>query len=463
MNGELGVGLAYHPALADFVASRPGGIDVLEVDSSAWLERENEDSFEELTRIPCAKIVRAFPAGSSRLPDPFFLSRLREIVDAFDAHWVTGELAFHRAQAAEARGEPFETGVRLPLRQTIGGARLAAHSVRSIAGELKAPFAFRNIENYLKKRRDEIGDAEFLSEVADDADCGITLDLGTLWINAANGRESVSDFLCEIPPERVWDLRLGSGMKRRGYGFGARPGAILDSLVDIAATLVPRLTNLRAILFEVHPDAVSGLGVSGILEQLGILRWLWEKRRPGAEAPPRKRRRSSRWGHERSITAREWEDVLGGLIVGKSVGSELAEELSRDPGLVVAQKLLAESRASMVAKDLKLTSRLVVAAAGPAFFRSLLEGYWKKEPPLPSAPLEALRFGRYLATLALEIPYLAEVLEYERAVLASRLDGERRVVSFQHDPEVVLRALAKGRVPGAAGSGSFEIEVASAS
>jgi hypothetical protein len=81
---------------------------------------------------------------------------------------------------------------------------------------------------------------------------------------------------------------------------------------------------------------------------------------------------------------------------------------------------------------------------------------------LPSAPLEALRFGRHLATLALDIPYFTEVLEYERAVIASKLDGEKRFVSFQHDPDVVLRALAKGRVPGAPSHGTFEVEVASA-
>jgi hypothetical protein len=126
------------------------------------------------------------------------------------------------------------------------------------------------------------------------------------------------------------------------------------------------------------------------------------------------------------------------------------------------QQMLSESRASMVVKHLTLTSRLVVRTAGHPLWRALLEAYWKKEAPLPSPPLEALRFGRHLASLNLEIPYLSEVLEYERAVLASRLDGERRVVSFQHDPDVVLRALARGRVPGAPGSGFFEVEVASA-
>ncbi len=462
MTRELGVGLTYHPGIADFVASSIDGIDVLEIDSSAWLDCRDEDALEQLAQLPCAKIVRGFPVGSSRLPDPSVLEGLRDLVADLDACWVTGELAFQRAQTEGMKGEPFHTGLTLPLRQTVGGARLAAHSVRSVKSELRTRVTLRNVENYFKPRRDEIGDSEFLSEVAEDADCDITLDLGTLWINAANERGSVSAFLDEIPLDRVRDLRLGSGSRRRGYGFGARPGAILDSLVEIAATLVPRLTNLSAILFEVHAEAPSRLGASGLSEQMRILRSLWDNRRSGAGTSARLPRRNSRWRHERSIAPREWEDALGGLVVGKCVSGPLAEELARDAGLVVTQQLLAESRASMVAKHLALTSRLVASTSGPAFLRSLLEGYWRKEPPLPSAPLEALRFGRYLANLALEIPYLAEVLEYERAILASRLDGERRVVSFQHDPEVVLRALAKGRVPGASGSGNYAVEVASA-
>lgn len=472
MTQELGVGLTYYEALADFVALNLEGIDLLEVDSSEWLGRDHEKALANLVRIPCAKVVRGIPIGGSRLPDPAGFSRLRHLVAALDAPWVTGELAFYRAQAPQttegakgaegARGQDFDTGLLLPLRQTVGGARLAAHSARSIAGELRAPIAMRNGKNYLRPRRDEISDGEFLAEVADDADCGIVLDLGNLWINAANGRQPVADFIDELPLERVWDLRLGSGNQRNGYGFGARPGALLDALVEIAASLVPRLPNLRAVVFEIHPDSVARLGASGLLEQLRIVRSLWVERRNGSGTRARNRRRSSRWRHERWITPREWEDALGGLTVGKSVRGPLAEELLRDPGLAVFRQTLSESRASMVARHLPLTSRLVMTAAGPAFLRSLLEAYWKRETPSPSAPIEALSFASHLARLALDIPYLPEVLSYESAIIASRVDGEGRLVNFQHDPEVVLRALAKGRLPGAPTSGIFEVEVASA-
>jgi hypothetical protein len=47
-------------------------------------------------------------------------------------------------------------------------------------------------------------------------------------------------------------------------------------------------------------------------------------------------------------------------------------------------------------------------------------------------------------------------------VVASEMDGEKRVVSFQHDPEVVLRAVSRGRFPDSSRPGSFQVEVATA-
>lgn len=435
MTEELGVGLTYHRALSTFVASNLDAIDVLEVDACSWLERADEEALGILERIPCGKILRGFPVGGSRLPDPARLPRFRDHLAALNARWVTGELAFHRAQA---EGREFDTGLSLPLRQTVGGARLAAHSARSIAGELRAPFAVESVKNYLQPRRDEISEGEFLAEVAEDADCGIVLDLGSLSTNARNGRQPVAELLDEIPLGRVWALRLSSAFERKGH---------VDEIIDMAASLVPRLPGLRAILLDVRPLSQSRLGALGLLEQLPILRSLWAQRRKGGWREPRTRRLGSRWRHERWVTPREWEDALGGLTVGKCVRGPLAEELLRDPGLPVVRELLAELRASRVAKHLPLTSRLITAAAGPAFLRSLLEAYWKRETPSRSAPVEVLGFARHLARLALDIPYLPEVLDYERAVIASYLDGEKRFVRFQHAPEVVLRALAKARFP----------------
>lgn len=49
--------------------------------------------------------------------------------------------------------------------------------------------------------------------------------------------------------------------------------------------------------------------------------------------------------------------------------------------------------------------------------------------------------------------------EFERAVVATLLDNQRRIVPFSHDPLQRLRPLAEERLPTSPKEGTFEIEV----
>jgi hypothetical protein len=52
------------------------------------------------------------------------------------------------------------------------------------------------------------------------------------------------------------------------------------------------------------------------------------------------------------------------------------------------------------------------------------------------------------------------VLAFERAVLATMMDGTARIVPFEFEPLPLLRAIAEGRLPTEAPQpGRFEIEV----
>jgi hypothetical protein len=96
---------------------------------------------------------------------------------------------------------------------------------------------------------------------------------------------------------------------------------------------------------------------------------------------------------------------------------------------------------------LRLTSRLLMLTLGPEAFRTILQDYWSKTPPQMYATLEADAFGRYLDALALRVPHLAKLLEFERAATATLTDGKARVVPFDFEPLPLLRALAEGRLP----------------
>ncbi len=134
--------------------------------------------------------------------------------------------------------------------------------------------------------------------------------------------------------------------------------------------------------------------------------------------------------------------------------------LARDRAVPLVEGLIHEFRGSMIVETLPLTARLLMLALGTRVSRVVFEDYWAKTPPQMYASLEAEAFGRYLEQLDLKVPQLMAVLSFERAVLATLVDGRTRIVHFDFEPLPLLRALAEGRLPDGVGrAGLFEIEV----
>jgi hypothetical protein len=99
-------------------------------------------------------------------------------------------------------------------------------------------------------------------------------------------------------------------------------------------------------------------------------------------------------------------------------------------------------------------------ALGADVLRAILEGFWSQVAPEQYTSSEAEAFAGYLESLDLQVPHLAEVLRFERAIVATLLDDQPRVVTFAFNPLPLLRALAEGHLPDQAGQpGDFEIEL----
>jgi uncharacterized protein len=291
------------------------------------------------------------------------------------------------------------------------------------------------------------------------ANCGILLDLHNIFANGVNGRQSVEAFLPQLPLDRVWEIHLAGGFEMEGLWLDAHSGAIPDPLFEIAKQVVPTLPNLKAMIFEIFPSFVPLVGFETIRAQIDKLHELWQLRRPVREyqfANPAQHQAPIATNHHASPAA--WEHALGALVIGRPVEDEVARELAMDTGIRVINRLIREFRASMIVSVLPLTSRLMMLALGPDVFRAILNDFWSKTSPRLFASTEAEAFAAYLEALALKVPQLTKVLEFERAVLATLIDEQPRVVVFDSDPVPMLRALAEGRLANVSGQpGRFEI------
>jgi hypothetical protein len=158
-------------------------------------------------------------------------------------------------------------------------------------------------------------------------------------------------------------------------------------------------------------------------------------------------------------SATEWEDILGGLVVGHHLQGQLANDLSFDPGINIIKKRISSVRSSMVAKTLKLSSRLIMLTSGIEKFKELLSDYRNESTPELFASTEAEGFVKYLKCKALKVPYLNEILMLEMAIQAVSIYGNTQRIQFNFNPIPVINALVERRLPQSPCPGNFEIEI----
>ncbi|MCU1322530.1 MAG: hypothetical protein JWM43_2179 [Acidobacteriaceae bacterium] len=463
---ELGVGMVYFAGLEPLLEAHPGVVDLLEIEpQTTWLERPDlpgeiliqPEVEAHLAQLPYRKLVHSVgtPVGGSVPGIEMQLPLLRDCVKRWNAPWASEHLAFNLTP-------DFFTGFFLPPRQTDAGIDVYVPAIRRLADAVKVPFAFETGVNYLRPRADEIPDGEFIAEVAQQAECGILLDLHNIYANEWNGRQKVQDFLQQIPLDRVWEMHVAGGFELDGYWLDAHSGAMPDAMVALAREIIPHLPNLKAIVFEVFTSFLPRFGLDAVRDEMEKVRSLWELRRPAMPHPAATTamQRDRQPERESQVAVAEWESALGGLAIGQQPEGAVAIELASDKGVELMRGLIHEFRASMVVGVYRLSCRMMMLVLTPDVFRAILEDFWQHHPPHQYAAAEADSFMNYLRGKNIHWPQLAKVIEFEKAAMEVVLNGEPRVVKFAADPFPLLRALAEGRLPdGVPQVGDFEIEL----
>jgi uncharacterized protein len=470
---DLGIGIVYTPQIARVLDL--GLVDVLEIEPQMFWHATGEpddpvhldlELFAELRVLPHHKLVHSvtLPVGNSRPHDQRALELLKRSVVALDAPYVSEHLSFNQFDAEAGR---LWTGFLLPPKQDWAGVQNAAARIDEMRRVLGVPIAFETGVNYLRPQPDDLSDGNFWRSVAEAADCGILLDVHNLLTNERNGRGSVKAAFDEIPTERVWEIHLAGGREYRGYWLDSHSTHIEDELFSIARAIVGRCPNLRAIVFEImgeYVDARSGNALCGDVQRL---RSLWDER-------PRSRTISARQSPPAGATeadamespsqpagpatARRREDTLGALVLGH-VPHDPEPSIIGDPAASLYADLVASMREGVLYQVLPFVIRLMFVSIGKQATMDIISTFGRNEPPEPFGADEAQHFISYVRTTGLRVPHLAELLDFEEALIAVGRKHEARTVTFDCDTGILLEVLTAGQNPGALPRERFYVDI----
>ncbi|HVN40025.1 MAG TPA: DUF692 domain-containing protein [Myxococcota bacterium] len=202
----VGVGLrtTHYPRILETPDPVRLGIDFFEAISENYMVpggRPPRVLDEVRTHSPVVLHGVSLNVGSADPLDAAYLAELAALIDRYEPAWVSDHLCW--------------TGVGghnlhdlLPLPYTEAALAHAAERVRRVQDRLGRRVALENVSSYFAYSADAMPEWEFLVRIAEQADCGILLDVNNVFVSAHNHGFDPERYLAAIPSERVFQIHL---------------------------------------------------------------------------------------------------------------------------------------------------------------------------------------------------------------------------------------------------------------
>jgi uncharacterized protein (UPF0276 family) len=246
-----GVGISYRFCIHREVMASADEIDFLEIPALDYVDayrRKYSDPGELLlkeavARFPSVGHGADVSVGSADPPSPEYLARVASFVQRVPVSEYSEHLTCTRAGE-----ENISCFVAIPF--TDLGVAATVVNAKRVARIVGLPFLLENVCYHFPIPGSVMTEAEFITRVVREVDCGILLDITNVYINATNHHYDPRQFIRALPAERILHAHY-CGVLREPNGY------LLDTHSEITPPEVWALledaltcTDLRALILE---------------------------------------------------------------------------------------------------------------------------------------------------------------------------------------------------------------------
>jgi uncharacterized protein len=187
------------------------------------------------------------------------LKRLKALVRRTKTPWLSDHLCWGSVDGRY-------THDLLPMPYTFEAARTTAQRIREARDFLEVPIAVENVSSYAEYHISEMSEWEFLSEVVEDADCGILLDVNNIYVSSQNHGFDPASYVNSVAAERVMQIHIAGHSKFEKYILDTHDHPVLDPVWALYAQAVRRCGPTPTLLEwddnipsfdEVHAEALK--------------------------------------------------------------------------------------------------------------------------------------------------------------------------------------------------------------
>ncbi len=242
---DLGIGVGLRTVHFAHVLEKRPAVDWFEIISENFMDTGGRpiwvlDQIAE--RYPIVMHGVSLSIGSTDPLDLTYLERLAKLAERVNAKWISDHLCW-----TGVAGRNLHDLLPLPYDEEC-----LAHvvlRVKEVQERLERPIVIENPSSYVEFARSHMSEWEFLARLAEEADCGLLLDVNNVYVSSVNHDFDPAEYIDAIPAERVVQYHLAGHTNHGTHIVDTHSDHVIDAVWQLYERAVAR-TGPRSTLLE---------------------------------------------------------------------------------------------------------------------------------------------------------------------------------------------------------------------
>jgi uncharacterized protein len=241
---DLGFGIGLRSVHFEHILKNNPVIDWFEVLSENYLDTGGRplhvlDQVAE--RYPVVLHGVSLSVGSTDPIDFEYLKKLKALGKRVNARWVSDHLCWTGVTG-------LNTHDLLPMPYTDQALRHTIERVRNIQDFLERPIALENASTYLEFSASKWPESEFIAALAEEADCGILLDVNNVYVSSFNHGFDPKKYIDNIPKDRVVQMHLAGHTNKGTHILDTHSDYVINTVWELYRYAHRRLGGVATLL-----------------------------------------------------------------------------------------------------------------------------------------------------------------------------------------------------------------------
>jgi uncharacterized protein (UPF0276 family) len=221
---NLGIGVGLRAVHYAHVLEQRPPVDWFEIISENYMQTQGRplyylDRISELYPIVMHGV--SLSIGSTDPLDYEYLAELKALRERVGALWVSDHLCWTGVAGKN-------THDLLPIPYTDEALIHVGRRVRAVQEFLEMPLILENPSTYVEFTASTMSEWEFLAALANEADCGLLLDVNNVFVSAANHGFDPGEYLEHLPHERVVQFHVAGHTREGEHTIDTHVGPVTE-------------------------------------------------------------------------------------------------------------------------------------------------------------------------------------------------------------------------------------------